>query len=324
MKVSVFMVTYNHERFIAQAVESVLRQEVDFDYEVVIGEDCSTDRTREIVLELQTEHPDKICVLLADKNMGGAANTIRTLRACCGEYIALLEGDDYWISSEKLRRQVEYMDANPGCAFCFHNGYEITEGDNATKTLFHRGVMKERYSIDDLLDGNFIRTCSVLFRAGLFTEFPKWHLKATCGDWPMHIMNARHGWIGYLPEVMSVYRRHRGGVWSLLSSQETVGKLIWTARRIRPSLKREKRKRLDNTIVEWHMAAISIAFGHDDCGSVAKFSRNLLLTYFFRKDLLHRYLIKCMVIGYVRCCWRLLVAKIKLLFCVVSGASIQP
>ena len=104
MKLSVMMITYNHEKFIAQTLESVLAQKVNFDYEIVIGEDCSTDRTREILMDFYRRYPKRIVPLLRDKNIGAMRNMEATLAACKGNYLALLEGDDYWTCPEKLQR----------------------------------------------------------------------------------------------------------------------------------------------------------------------------------------------------------------------------
>ena len=96
MKLSVLMITYNHENFIAQAIDSVLRQDVNFGYEIVIGEDCSSDRTRSIVMAYEKKHPEKIRLLLPEQNLGMMGNFMQTLQACRGEYIAIVEDDDYW------------------------------------------------------------------------------------------------------------------------------------------------------------------------------------------------------------------------------------
>src|SRR5687768_16687744 len=113
MKVSVAMITYNHEAFVAQAIESVLMQKTDFDFELVIGEDCSTDKTREIVNGYKSKYGERIRVLLPAKNLGINRNLKQTLLACQGRYIALLEGDDYWTSSLKLQKQVNFLDTHP-------------------------------------------------------------------------------------------------------------------------------------------------------------------------------------------------------------------
>src|SRR6478752_3440632 len=115
-KVSVCIPTYNHEAYIAQAVESVLEQRTNFGVEVLIGEDCSTDRTRQIICELAARHPDKIRLRLAEKNQGAGRNFADLFEHCRGEYVVILEGDDYWTSPNKLQIQVDTLDARPDWA----------------------------------------------------------------------------------------------------------------------------------------------------------------------------------------------------------------
>ena len=99
----------------------VLMQKVDFPYEIVIGEDCSTDRTREILLDYKRQYPDKIRLLLNEKNMGRRYNARNTLFSCTGDYIANLDGDDYWTDERKLQKQINFFSKHPDCTICFHN-----------------------------------------------------------------------------------------------------------------------------------------------------------------------------------------------------------
>ncbi|MBM3299903.1 MAG: glycosyltransferase, partial [Deltaproteobacteria bacterium] len=110
---SVLMITYNHRPYIAQAIECALNQQTDFPFEIVIGEDCSTDGTREIVFEYQRKHPDVIRVLTSDRNLGPMHNFLRTFDACTGKYVAICEGDDYWHHPEKLKMQVDFLESHP-------------------------------------------------------------------------------------------------------------------------------------------------------------------------------------------------------------------
>jgi glycosyltransferase involved in cell wall biosynthesis len=110
-KVSIFIVTYNHENYISQCIDSVLSQVTNFDYEIIIGEDCSYDNTLQICLNYQLEHKN-IRLLKSDKNIGLIANWIRSIKACRGKYIAICEGDDFWIDPNKLQIQTDFMDAN--------------------------------------------------------------------------------------------------------------------------------------------------------------------------------------------------------------------
>src|SRR5882762_4326458 len=118
-KVSVAMICYKQEQFITQAVESAMMQKTDFPYELVISDDCSPDSTREIALDLQRRYPDRIRLLLPETNRGMMSNFVQTLRACTGDYIALLEGDDYWIDARKLQKQADLLDTHPEFPACF-------------------------------------------------------------------------------------------------------------------------------------------------------------------------------------------------------------
>jgi glycosyltransferase involved in cell wall biosynthesis len=213
MKLSVMMITYNHERFIAQALESILAQKVDFDYEIVVGEDCSTDRTRDILVDFQRRYPGKIVSLLRDQNVGPMANLEATLAACRGQYVGLLEGDDYWTCEHKLQRQVDYLDAHPDYAICCHRVQVLDEMDTS-----QAGVLPPRppgsYTLEDLLQGNFIMTCTVVYRRNPSGELPSWFHQVKPGDWPLMALAARFGKINLMDEVMAVYRVHSGGTWS--------------------------------------------------------------------------------------------------------------
>jgi len=110
--VSVWMITYNHKPYIAQAIEGVLMQRTSFPFELVIGEDCSTDGTREVVLECQKRHPETIRVITSERNVGMQLNELRTDKACRGKYIAYCEGDDYWHHPLKLQKQVDYLESH--------------------------------------------------------------------------------------------------------------------------------------------------------------------------------------------------------------------
>lgn len=113
------MITYNHAPYIAQAIEGVLRQETSFPFELVIGEDCSTDGTREIVFDYQKKYPGIIRVITSDKNVGACKNGFRAQKACRGKYIAYCEGDDYWHHPQKLQKQVDYLESHPECGLVF-------------------------------------------------------------------------------------------------------------------------------------------------------------------------------------------------------------
>jgi glycosyltransferase involved in cell wall biosynthesis len=217
MKLSVMIITYNHERFIAHAIESVLAQRVKFDYEIVIGEDCSTDDTRAVIMDFHLRYPGRIVPLLRDQNIGAMRNLEATLAACRGRYIALLEGDDYWTSREKLERQVDFLDTHPGSSMCCHRVQYLDETGLAEADIFP-SLPAGSYTIEDLLRENFVMTCSAVLRRDLVPVLPPWFRKMKLGDWPMFALAARHGTIELMDEVMAVYRLHAGSNWSSLPS----------------------------------------------------------------------------------------------------------
>jgi len=224
-KVSVLMITYNHERFIKQAVESVLMQKTSFDFELVIGEDCSRDRTREIVLEYARRCPDRIRLLPSERNVGPYPNFSRSLEACEGQYVAVLEGDDYWISSHKLQKQADFLDAHLECSSCFHT-VQVVSGDGRTIRIHPAFPERDLFALEDILSFNFVPTCSVMFRRDCARERPEWLGELKMGDWPLHILIAQYGRIGFINEVMGVYRDHGGGLWRSTSKIDWIREFI--------------------------------------------------------------------------------------------------
>jgi glycosyltransferase involved in cell wall biosynthesis len=217
MKVSVLVITYNHEAYIAQAIDSALAQKVDFDYEIVVGEDFSTDRTREILEDLQRRYAYKIRLLFRDQNLGAQNNFLQTLQACKGEYIALLEGDDYWTSPLKLQKQVDYLDRHRECGMCFHNTQVIYEASERLSHLWNPPNQKKYARLKDVIRANFITTCSAMIRRECLSNLPGWHSEMRFADWSLFIACAQQGLIGYLNEVMATYRVHGAGKWSGLN-----------------------------------------------------------------------------------------------------------
>ena len=220
VKVSVAMITYNHERFIVQALESVFMQETDFLVELVIGEDCSTDGTRAIVCEYADRYPGRIRLLLPERNQGMIANYIATLNACRGQYIAFLEGDDYWTDPRKLQKQVDYLENHPDYSTCFHRAVCLDQinGENTGHILGPR-IIQPSYSTDDLLRyGNFAPTASLVFRKSFLPQLPEWFPQCPIGDFPLQVLLSQKGPMGFIDETMSLYRLHCGGLWSSADS----------------------------------------------------------------------------------------------------------
>jgi glycosyltransferase involved in cell wall biosynthesis len=230
-KVTVAMTTYNHEKFIAQAIESVLMQETNFPIELIIGEDCSTDGTREIVKQFAMRRPDIIRPIFQERNVGMHANGDAVMKACRGEYIACLEGDDYWTSPQKLQKQVDFLDRHPDHSICGTRFMNV-DGDNPTAAALPSPVQKESGTLEDILRWNYLLTCSIVYRAALLTDLPPGLRDLHHGDMPRWVLLAQRGRIGYINEVMAAYRMHSGGVWIGASIETKIAALETTLKAI--------------------------------------------------------------------------------------------
>jgi glycosyltransferase involved in cell wall biosynthesis len=215
--VSIKMITYNHLPFIARAIEGVLQQKTSFPFELVIGEDCSTDGTRMIVFEYQKKYPDIIRVVTSDKNVGMINNSYRTYKACRGKYIAFCEGDDYWHHLHKLQKQVDYLESHPECGlvftdydFYFDGSKRVIRRVNYSKG-FHSPM---NLTIEQAIgpDGGVIRTCTIMFRKKLYKQViegdPYLHQNFLMGDIQLFAEMTQLSAVSYYPESMATYRIH--------------------------------------------------------------------------------------------------------------------
>jgi glycosyltransferase involved in cell wall biosynthesis len=214
--VSVYMLAYNHEKFITTAIKNVIAQRHDFPIELVIGEDCSPDRTREIALEFQRTHPDLVRVITSNRNSGMRANSKRSMDACRGKYIAVCEGDDYWTHPSKLKRQVDLFADRPQLMLTSHYAQVL---DEVTSTM--RGVVRPAFSsrllsMHELIlgDGGLIPSASIMFRRDLLEHLPQWYYMAPVNDYPLVLVAGLLGEIAIQNCCMSVYRRNVEGSWT--------------------------------------------------------------------------------------------------------------
>ncbi len=212
MKVSICVITYNHEQYIAEALDSVLKQETTFTKEIIIGEDCSTDSTREICKEYAQKYPGIIKLVPAEKNVGMMKNFTRAYEMCDGNYIAFTEGDDYWTDPLKLQKQIDFLQNNPDYSACFHNVLMKSERNGEMKEwILHKELSKDTFSTEDVLGPWFIASPSFVFVNYPDFEIPAWFYNCTYGDLPMMLLLTLRGKFKYLPDVMAVYRLHDRG-----------------------------------------------------------------------------------------------------------------
>ncbi|MBY0405366.1 MAG: glycosyltransferase, partial [Cyanobacteria bacterium] len=192
--VSICIVTYNQAPFIEKCIQSVLMQEVNFSYEIVVGEDGSQDETPQILKRLQAEHPDKIRLFLNHTNMGrkGGNNFQRTLKACTGRYIAQVDGDDYWINPTKLQQQYDFLESHPDYVICFHNVQAVDE--KTGQLLEINPVAPDTMTLKEVCTESYIHTSTNFFRNVLGPDIDEWlDGEDMAQDWPLQIYLAQYG-----------------------------------------------------------------------------------------------------------------------------------
>jgi glycosyltransferase involved in cell wall biosynthesis len=226
--VSVCMITYNHEKYIAEAIEGVLMQDVDFEVELVIADDASTDRTGEIVQKYIDNHPkgNWIKYTIHTQNIGMMPNFIWSIEKAVGKYMALCEGDDYWIDPHKLQNQVSFLETNPDFSICYHPiKILMTSGELVDDFIAEKYFKAPESTIFDLaIFGNYIHTPSVVFRKASLLISENFHLSPV-GDYYLYVLLAQKGKIKRANIIGAVYRYEVGGFSRLdLESRKAIRK----------------------------------------------------------------------------------------------------
>jgi glycosyltransferase involved in cell wall biosynthesis len=219
-KVSAFVLTHDHVAWIGEALESAVAQVAPFELEVLVADDFSTDGTRDVVREYERRHPGLVRAFLPERNLGVAGIWLEAAHQCRGEYVALLDGDDRWTSSEKLARQAPLLDRNPGWTSCFHRATLFHDDGSRPPRPTTPGFDRSVFGLEDLVRANFIPYLTVMFRRDALATTPAWIFTHPWYDWLFHIHCARRGSIGFLDEDMADYRVHERGNWSARSRSE--------------------------------------------------------------------------------------------------------
>lgn len=208
IKVSVCVVTYNQEKYIAECLQSLLSQETTFKYEIIVGEDCSTDRTRNIIEELHKKNPDLIVRNFHSENVGAVANIVSTYEMAKGKYICHMDGDDYALLG-KLQSQYEALEANPDCVICSHDVIVVDSAGRKIRDSFKQHK-KEKNTLIDLLDTlPFFAHSSKMFRSISYGSL--WEeLDPQAIDIEVHAAQAKHGKILHIDNTLGAYRSSTG------------------------------------------------------------------------------------------------------------------
>lgn len=219
--VSIHCLTYNHEEFIAEAIESFLMQKTNFKFEILIHDDASTDRTPEIIKAYALQYPELIKPIFQSENQYSKSKSFTTvnlinLTRAKGKYIALCEGDDYWIDPGKLQKQVELMELHPDCTLCVHGGQIVTATDKKIISKNRPSKKDKKFAADEVIEGGggLFLTNSMMFCKKDALETPAFLEKAPVSDYPYVIHFALLGNVYYLDECMSAYRVGHSGSWT--------------------------------------------------------------------------------------------------------------
>lgn len=225
-------------------------QECDFEIELILANDCSKDKTDEVIKNILKTHPkaSMIKYFKHEQNIGMMPNFIYAINQCKGKYIALCEGDDYWTDPLKLQKQVDFLEANPEYNICFHEVKVLNQETGALVDDTITRQVPETTDIRDLAIGNFIHTPSVVLRNNF--KLPNWLTKSPVGDWPLYCLAVKDKKIKKIEEVMAIYRTHETSIWSKSSSENRIVKMNRAIQLVRKniSLSKEVRKILDQRI----------------------------------------------------------------------------
>jgi glycosyltransferase involved in cell wall biosynthesis len=222
LKISVVILTYNHERYIRHCLDTVLEQRGPFQLEIIVGDDCSSDGTRGLVEEHAAQTGAVLKLITSDKNVGMLKNMQRCLAACSGHFIAFCEGDDYWLSDRKLLRQLQFLLQRPSFAMCFNWVVLKFEEEGILNPHPEQALLGEQVALSEIARQPVTANFSCCFyRASAVRAVPdEFYSTVGAADWLFNIYAAQSGGIGFLRELLSVYRLHPDGLWTGMPAAE--------------------------------------------------------------------------------------------------------
>ncbi len=212
---TVCIITYNHEKFIRETLDSVLMQKTNFNFKILIGEDCSTDKTRTILLEYQKKHPDKIDLLLNKQNLGPQRNLMQVHNSAQTKYIAMLDGDDFWTDPDKLQYQVDFLEKNQDYSGCFHT-ISFNTINTSNRYNYPENVKQDSFDTNEIISMVtrkwIIMTSSIVYNKIKTGNLPNWMYKLKIGDIPVNLLIAHAGKVLYMNKTMGSYRENVGSL----------------------------------------------------------------------------------------------------------------
>lgn len=228
---TVIVTTFKHELFLKDCLLSIINQKTDFPFKVIIGEDASPDNTKDIVKDFHAKYPHIFVPILFENNVGSHKNFMTCLEHCNSEWIAIVEGDDFWTDPYKLQKQAEILVKNPKATLCFSLATSLIESSLNTQKVGRvfgpeKSFFKKIYTRNDFLISNIAPTCTVVFKREAAQSLPDWYTQWHLGDWTLYLHVLKEGTAEFLNEATACYRIHGAGVWSSISAKTKFEKQI--------------------------------------------------------------------------------------------------
>jgi glycosyltransferase involved in cell wall biosynthesis len=232
MKVSILLITYNQEDYVADASESVLMQKTSLDTEIILLDDCSTDNTFGLASD-RLSNMENVTLIKNEANLGVSGNYKKGFSLCNGEYVFVLEGDDYWIDAFKIQKQVEFLDGHPFHSMCFHP-FLIQEGKSRifksytlNNSLLNDSSYSTTHSINDLILNEGLIGCYSMccYRKKWLQQLPNELFEVGAYDWAVNLFMGHYGLLGRLNTIMGIYRLSHNSIWSTRTNEERIERI---------------------------------------------------------------------------------------------------
>lgn len=214
------MCVYNHGKYLADAIEGVVRQQTKFPFRLLIADDCSRDNSRDIIAKYHADYPEIIVPFYREKNLGAQQNSDLLIKECHATYIALCDGDDYWTDVNKLQHQVDFLEANSEYVIHCSNARIVSENPQLNGKPVHPGIdIPKKFGLEDFLEDSRVVTCTAMFRNIGLSNMPDEYRKVTAGDWFLwiYLMNKSEKQVYYDNAFTGAYRMHNTGQYSALN-----------------------------------------------------------------------------------------------------------
>ena len=216
--VSINCITYNHEKYIEQALQSFLSQKTNFKFEILVHDDASVDNTRKIIEKYKDKYPEIIKPIYQIENQYQKGKRVLHLNQsrAKGKYIAICEGDDYWTDVNKLQKQVDFMEKHSDCSLTVHGSFFVNAATDKIQSEYYPSKQSRYFSVEEIIrgDGGLFMTNSMVFKSEYKDDKPDFLISAPIGDYPLTINLALKGKVYYMHEIMSAYRLNAPGSWS--------------------------------------------------------------------------------------------------------------